>query len=67
MKDKTEEKNPRLGQVGGQALLEGVMMRSGDDIAISVRAMDGTVRSKKQRWFLSEKNIRSSIFLSCAA
>ena len=49
MKDKTEEKNPRLGQVGGQALLEGVMMRSGDDIAISVRAMDGTVRSKKTK------------------
>jgi len=47
MKNKKEEKNPRLGQVGGQAILEGVMMRSGEDVAISVRAMDGTVRSKK--------------------
>ena len=50
MKKKTEEKNPRLGKVGGQALLEGIMMRSGDEIAISVRAMDGTVRSKKTKF-----------------
>jgi uncharacterized protein YqhQ len=50
MSNKNEEKNPRLGQVGGQAILEGVMMRSGEEIAISVRAMDGTVRSKKTKF-----------------
>ena len=49
MSNKKENKNPRLGQVGGQAILEGVMMKSGDDVAISVRAMDGTVRSKKTK------------------
>ncbi|MBE6664722.1 MAG: DUF1385 domain-containing protein [Ruminococcaceae bacterium] len=49
MANKKEEKNPRLGQVGGQAILEGVMMKSGEDVAISVRAMDGTVRSKKTK------------------
>ena len=49
MVNKQEEKNPRLGQVGGQAILEGVMMKSGEDVAISVRAMDGTVRSKKTK------------------
>lgn len=50
MENKKEERNPRLGQVGGQAILEGVMMRSGEEIAISVRAMDGTVRSKKTKF-----------------
>lgn len=49
MKNK-EEKNPRLGKVGGQALLEGIMMRSGEEVAISVRAMDGTIRSKKTKF-----------------
>ena len=49
MSNKKEEKNPRLGQVGGQAILEGVMIKSGEDVAISVRAMDGTVRSKKTK------------------
>ena len=49
MSNKKEEKNPRLGQVGGQAILEGVMMKSGEDVAISVRAMDGTVRSTKTK------------------
>ena len=52
---KKEEKNPRLGKVGGQALLEGVMMRSGEDVAISVRAMDGTVRSKQRKFISARK------------
>ncbi len=58
VKKKTEEKNPRLGKVGGQALLEGIMMRSGDDIAISVRAMDGTVRSKKTKFVSLRKKYK---------
>lgn len=40
------EKNPRLGKVGGQAVLEGVMMRSGENVSVSVRAEDGTVQTK---------------------
>ena len=52
---KNEEKNPRLGKVGGQALLEGIMMRSGEDVAISVRAMDGTIRSKRRKFVSARK------------
>ncbi|MBQ3489263.1 MAG: DUF1385 domain-containing protein [Clostridia bacterium] len=55
MENKKEEKNPRLGQVGGQAILEGIMMRSGEDVAISVRAMDGTVRSKTTKFVSARK------------
>ncbi len=47
---KKEEKNPRLGKVGGQALLEGIMMRSGEEVAISVRSADGTIRSKRRKF-----------------
>ncbi len=50
MKKNSEEKNSRLGKVGGQAILEGVMMRSGEDVAISVRSMDGTIRSKRTKF-----------------
>ena len=55
MKKNSEEKNPRLGQVGGQALLEGIMMRSGEEVAISVRAMDGTIRSKRKQFVSARK------------
>lgn len=41
---KNKERNPRLGCVGGQAVMEGVMMKSKTDIAIAVRRMnDGKV------------------------
>lgn len=44
MKDKkTGEKSCRLGSVGGQAVLEGIMMRAGNRIALSVRKTDGTI------------------------
>lgn len=42
-----KEKNPRLGQVGGQAVLEGVMMRSGDNIALAVRKENGEIATKR--------------------
>lgn len=32
-----KERNCRLGKVGGQAVLEGVMMKSGDNVALAVR------------------------------
>ncbi len=50
-----DKKNPRLGKVGGQALLEGVMMRSGEIIATSVRANDGTIKAKRSRFVSARK------------
>ena len=41
--------NCRLGKVGGQAVLEGVMMKSGDDIALAVRKEDGTIAVKRSK------------------
>lgn len=38
-----KEKNPRLGVVGGQAVLEGVMMKHKDRYSVAVRKDDGTV------------------------
>lgn len=35
----------RLGKVGGQAVLDGVMMKSGNNVAVSVRREDGTISS----------------------
>ena len=45
-KDK-KPKNPRLGRVGGEALLEGVMMRCDEKIVMSVRRDDGSINIKK--------------------
>ena len=36
----------RLGTVGGQAVLEGVMMKSKDRVALSVRKTDGTIETE---------------------
>jgi uncharacterized protein YqhQ len=36
----------RLGKVGGQAVLEGVMMKSGERVAVSVRRDDGEIASE---------------------
>ena len=41
-----KEKNERLGKVGGQAVLEGVMMKSGDDVSLAVRRPDGKIDVK---------------------
>lgn len=54
MKKTNKEKNPRLGKVGGQAVMEGVMMRSGENIAVSVRSMNGTISTKTSK-FISVK------------
>ncbi len=42
------ELNPRLGKVGGQAVLEGVMMKSKNLFAITVRRQDGTLSLKTE-------------------
>ena len=44
-----KEQNCRLGKVGGQAVLEGVMMKSGDDVALAVRKEDGTIEVKRSK------------------
>lgn len=47
MKNKTPVSCPeRLGTVGGQAVLEGVMMKSKDRVALSVRKTDGTIETE---------------------
>ena len=42
-KKQKENKNPKCGIVGGQAVLEGVMMKSGDRCSLAVRTPDGGI------------------------
>lgn len=52
-----KEKNCRLGKVGGQAVLEGVMMKSGDDVSLAVRKEDGSIEVKNSKFTsLRKKN-----------
>ncbi len=44
-----KEQNCRLGKVGGQAVLEGIMMKSGDNVALAVRKEDGTIEVKNSK------------------
>ncbi len=44
---KTENKNPVRVDIGGQAVLEGVMMRSPEYVALAVRRPDGSVVLKR--------------------
>lgn len=43
MSKNSKEKNPRLGVVGGQAVLEGVMMRHGKRYSVAVRRESGEI------------------------
>ena len=45
----------RLGRVGGQAVLEGVMMRSGKDVALAVRKPDGSIALDRSEFVSSRK------------
>lgn len=47
---KNKEKNLRLGKVGGQAVLEGVMMKSGDNVSLAVRKEDGSIEVKNSEF-----------------
>ena len=42
--------NQRNSGIGGQAVLEGVMMRNGEDYAIAVRRSDGSITVKKEKY-----------------
>ena len=48
MSDKKCGNGGRFGSTGGQAVLEGVMMKSKDKIALSVRDTKGVPRSRIQ-------------------
>lgn len=50
MAKKNEKSCPgRLGRVGGGALIEGVMMRAGDDVAVTCRTEDGSLRLTREK------------------
>ena len=50
MKKQEKEQNPRLGKVGGSAVLEGVMMRAGDLCAVTCRREDGSLAVREKRF-----------------
>ena len=45
----------RRNKVGGQAVIEGVMMKHGEDIALAIRKADGSVEVRKSK-FVSFKS-----------
>lgn len=47
-KKQNEELKCRLGKVGGQAVIEGVMMKSGSHMAIASRMPDGSIKMTKK-------------------
>ena len=68
-KENKNQQSCRLGAVGGQAVLEGIMMRSGDNYAVGVRRETGEISiakgefvsvRKKHKW-LDLPIIRGSV------
>ena len=49
-KEKNNQKSCRLGAVGGQAVLEGIMMRNGDNYAVGVRRETGEISIAKDKF-----------------
>ncbi len=47
---KQQTTDPRMGIVGGQAVLEGVMMKSRSDVTLSVRLEDQTIKYEKSKF-----------------
>ena len=52
------ETNPRLGRVGGEAVLEGVMMRCGDRYSIASRHEDGSISVENRNYISLRKRNR---------
>ena len=46
MAKEKKQRDPKIGIVGGQAVLEGVMMRSGERQSLSVRVPDGSIKTE---------------------
>ena len=55
----------RNSGIGGQAVLEGVMMRNGEDYAIAVRKSDGSIVLKKEKYrgILADSPLKKIPFL----
>lgn len=51
-------RNPRLGVVGGQAVLEGVMMRHKDKYSVSVRREDGSIVTENREFVSLRKKYK---------
>ncbi len=51
-------KNGRLGRVGGQAVLEGVMMKCGDRTALAVREENGNIRTETNTYVSIRKKYK---------
>ena len=61
MKTKKKENDAlscRLGKVGGQAVLEGVMMKSGEDTCLAVRGEDGSITTRKTKFVSLRKKYK---------
>ena len=48
--DKSVDLSCRRNRVGGQAVIEGVMMKNGSDVALAVRKEDGSVEIQKSKF-----------------
>ena len=57
MKNKVEV-NPRLGVVGGQAVLEGVMMRHKNKYSVSVRRENGEIVTENREFISIRKKVK---------
>ena len=57
-KTNNEELSCRLGKVGGQAVLEGVMMKSGEDTCLAVRGEDGGITTKSTKFVSLRKKYK---------
>ena len=55
---KKHETNPRLGRVGCEAVLEGVMMRCGDRYSIASRHEDGSISVENRNYVSLRKRNR---------
>jgi uncharacterized protein YqhQ len=55
MAKEKKQKNPRLGKVGGQAVLEGVMMKSGDRCSLAVRDENGKIKVESTTFVSARK------------
>ena len=49
-KENNNQRSCRLGAVGGQAVLEGIMMRNGDNYAVGVRRESGEISIAKDKF-----------------
>ena len=58
MKNKVEV-NPRLGVVGGQAVLEGVMMRHKNRYSVSVRRENGEIVTENREFISIRKKVKN--------